>query len=220
MKTLTLLIGSFIIMVTSIYSQAMYVDDLNNYIIVEGDYETESEGDGTTSTIYLGGSYVFQGKFELGVDYLIGSYKDDSDSYYDYDMSGFAFDLGYHIKNPAYPVNIALVGAYMTMSMDADYLDELEWKVSGNGTGIGAELYKSVIKTETYELIPFVGFHSMTINTKIEDSYGDSLEEDEESTSVSFGVGIKLNNLIVQPTISQSDGESDFSVTFGMILPQ
>jgi len=220
MKTLTLLIGSFIIMVTSIYSQAMYVDDLNNYIIVEGDYETESEGDGTTSTIYLGGSYVFQGKFELGVDYLIGSYKDDSDSYYDYDMSGFAFDLGYHIKNPAYPVNIALVGAYMTMSMDADYLDELEWKVSGNGTGIGAELYKSVIKTETYELIPFVGYHSMTINTKIEDSYGDSLEEDDESTSVSFGVGIKLNNLIVQPTISQSDGESDFSVTFGMILPQ
>ena len=85
---------------------------------------------------------------------------------------------------------------------------------------MGAELYKSVIKTETYELIPFVGFHSMTINTKIEDSYGDSLEEDDESTSVSFGVGIKLNNLIIQPTISQSDGESDFSVTFGMILPQ
>ena len=199
MKKFILLIGSFIIMVTSIYSQAMYVDDLNNYIIVEGDYETESEADGTTSTIYLGGSYVFQGKFELGVDYLIGSYKNDSDSYYDYDMSGFAFDLGYHIKNPAYPVNIALVGAYMTMSMDADYLDELEWKVSGNGTGIGAELYKSVIKTETYELIPFVGYHSITINTKIEDSYGDSLEEDDESTSVSFGVGIKSKILYNQP---------------------
>ena len=220
MKTFILFTGSFIIMVTSIYSQAMYVDDLNNYIIVEGDYETESEGDGTTSTIYLGGSYVFQGKFELGVDYLIGSYKDDSDSYYDYDMSGFAFDLGYHIKNPAYPANIALVGAYMTISMDADYLDELEWNVSGNGTGIGAELYKSVIKTEAYELIPFVGFHSITVNTKIEDSYGDSLEEDDESTSVSFGVGIKSKNIFVQPTISQSDGESDFTIKLGMILPQ
>ena len=154
------------------------------------------------------------------MDYLIGSYKNDSDSYYDYDMSGFAFDMGYHIKNPTYPVNIALVGAYMTMSMDADYLDELEWTVSGNGTGIGAELYKSVIKTEAYELIPFLGFHSITFNSKIEDSYGDSLEEDDKSTSVSFGVGIKLKNIFVQPTISQSDGESDFSVKIGMILPQ
>ena len=59
MKTFIQLLGSFIIMITSIYSKAMYIDDLNNYIIVEGDYETESEVDGTTSTIYLGGSYVF-----------------------------------------------------------------------------------------------------------------------------------------------------------------
>ena len=219
MKKFFLFTGSFI-MVTSIYSQAMYVNDSNNYIIVQGDYETESETDGNTTTISIGGSYIFQGNFELGVGYLSGSYKNDADSYYNHNLTGFAFDMGYHIKNPTYPANIALTGGYMTISMDADYLDELEWKVSGNGTGIGAKLYKSVVKTETYELIPFVGFSSLTINTKIEDSYGDSLEEDEESTVVNIGVGVKLNNLIVQPTISQSDGESDFSVSFGMILPQ
>ena len=219
MKIFVVLIGSFI-MISSIYSQAMYVDDLNNYIIVEGDYETESEGGGKTSSIYFGGSYVFQGKFELGAEYSTSSYKGDLDSASDRDITRYGFDLGYHIKNQAYPVNIALVGMYMTMSMDADYLDELEWKVSGNGTGVGIELYKSVIKTEAYELIPFAGFYSSTVNSTIEDSYGEKIEEEDELTSVNFGVGIKLNNFFVQPTISQSEGENDFSIKWGVIFPQ
>ena len=99
MKKSILLLGCATLMITSIFSQAMYINDSNNCIIVEGDYETESESDGKASTIYLGGSYVFQGNFELGVDYYTSSFKDDTDSYYDYSSSGIAFDLGYHIKN-------------------------------------------------------------------------------------------------------------------------
>ena len=219
MKT-SYIVMSSLIMITSVYTQAMYVDDLNNYMIATGRYETDDESGGTSTTILIGGSYIFQGNFEVGVEYLFGSFKDDIDSDSDYNMSGAAFDMGYHIKNPSYPVNIAFEGAYMTMSMDADFLDELEWELTGNGTGTSVEFYKTVVKTEAYELIPFIGFTSSKYSMKIEDSYGDTLEEDDESTSLRFGLGIKLNNIFVQPTVSQSDGVSDFGVSFGMILSQ
>jgi len=90
------IVMSSLIMITSVYTQAMYVDDLNNYIIATGSYETEDESGGTSTTILIGGSYIFQGNFEVGVEYLSGSSKDDIDSYYDSNMSGAAFDMGYH----------------------------------------------------------------------------------------------------------------------------
>ena len=212
---------SFILMIPSILLSSMFVNDSTDCVIISGMYDTENDPSGSTSQFVIGGEYVFYGNFSLGASFTSGSYKDDSDSYYNQSISGYGLDMSYHYKNdPMYPVNFSFSAGYASIELDADYLDDLGWEATGNAISFGVQAYKAIIERETFELIPFAGLSLLNTHVEIKDSYGDSIEDDDQSSIFSFGLGIKAGNAFVKPSISMNDGDNNFNITFGMILPQ
>ena len=215
------LIHLIIIMIVSsiIFPQAMYVNDNNNYIGIMGTYESEDAPSESSTEMGVTGNYIFEGKMELGIGYSTVSIKDKNDSTYDMDGTALSFESGYYIKD-SFPINVVLLGMYATASFTSDFLADNEFKVSGKVSGFGVEFYKSVIKQDNLELIPFVGIRKSTFSMKIEDSYGDSIEDDSKYDVFTFGIGINTSNLIIEPRILQSDGESDFTINVGFLISQ
>tara|TARA_B100000945_G_scaffold309432_1_gene300262 strand:+ start:234 stop:830 length:597 start_codon:yes stop_codon:yes gene_type:complete len=198
----------------------MYVNDTNDYIIVSGSFESENKPSGSTSQIIGGVSYVFGGNFTTEIQILSGSYSDDDDSYMDEDIGGYGLGMTYDIKDSSNPVNFSFGVAYAALEVNADYLDDAQITAKSTGTGLGLKLYKNIIKRQKLELTPYVALTSVNTLLKLEDSYGNSFEDDDQSSIISFGLGMKFDNFFIRPNISINDGESDFDITFGIILPQ
>ena len=209
--------------ITTVWSQAMYVEEGKNAYSFAGVYETEDvEGGKSTSTgaVFF---YTLNGNIDFGIAYDIVSYKDETNTSPNTDSkaSGLTFGGHYNIKNPTMPFNMKFGGTYGTATLDADYLDDLQWEVEAKASSFGGGIYKSVYETETYSIIPFVNFSSIKVEVTLKDSYGDSLSEDDDFTAFGFGAGIKMkNNFYVQPTISQVDGESSFNIILGGVFQQ
>ena len=222
MKTIIMLL-LYSMIITTVWSQAMYVEEGKNAYSFTGIYETEDgEGGKTTSTAAVFW-YTLNGNIDFIVEYDIASYEDETGTLPNLDSkaSGLTFGGYYHVKNPTMPFNMRFGGTYGTATLDADYLDDLQWEASANASSFGGGIYKSVYDAETYSIIPFVNFSSITLETTLEDSYGTSESIDDEFTAFAFGAGIKFNNnLYVQPIIKQVDGESSFSIAFGGVFPQ
>ena len=220
-KIKMLLIFSMII--TTVWSQAMYVEEGKNAYSFAGIYEAEDvEGGKNTSTgaIFW---YTLNGNIDFAIEYDIVSFKDETNTLPNFDSkaSGLTFGGYYNVKNPTMPFNMRFGGSYGTATFDADWLDALEWELSANTSSFEGGIYKSVYDTETLSIIPFVNFSSITAEATVKDSYGDSESEDDDFTAFGFGAGFKFNNnLYVQPTISQVDGESNFRIIFGIVFPQ
>ena len=221
MKSIISFISTFCILITPIFSQAEYVDVGQNAYGISGMYQSESESDGNTTTMGGQFSYVFEGILDVGVEYAMSNYSDDEDSDFDSKASGISFGGHYHIKTPSIPFNIKVGGYYGTMSMDSDLLDDLEWTVKGKMSGFGGGVYKTIVQNDKYSLMPFANFNSITTEATVEDSYGDSESYDDDFTSISFGLSMKLtNNIWIAPTIGQVDGESELSLQFGIVFIQ
>ena len=219
MKKILLFNVCSIIMITSLFSQAMFVDEGNAYGFA-GYYQSDEVEGGKTTTIAGMGSYLLNGSMELQVEYDMASYKDDTSS--DYDMTANGFGLGgwYHIKNESLPFRMRVGGSYSSLTYDNDILSDAGITMSGTGTGFGGGIYKTVSETDSYSLTPFVNFASVKTEIKMKDS-SDSITEDDDFNVFSFGIAIKMNNNYwVQPTIGQVDGESSFSISFGTYFLQ
>ena len=221
MKPIITKVIIFCILPSLALSQAEFIEVGKNAFGISGMYQSESESDGSTTTLAGQFSYIFSGNLDIMIELGLASYSDDTDEYWDSQASGITFGGYYHIKNPTMPFNIKVGGFYGTASLKADYLDDLDWTAKGKASGFGGGVYKKISQSNTYSLIPFANFHSITSEITIEDSYGDSLDEDDNYHSFSFGLTVKFNNnLWIAPTIGQVDGESEFSLQFGMLFPQ
>jgi len=61
---------------------------------------------------------------------------------------------------------------------------------------------------------------SCAVETTVKaEGYEDSTEKDDFN-STEFGIVVRSNNFFVTPKIGRTDGESDFSVTFGILFQQ
>ena len=67
-------------------------------------------------------------------------------------------------------------------------------------------------------IMGFFNFHSVTTEITVPGSLSDT--DDNEYKSTSFGLAVRNGNLFVSPSIGRSDGESDFNISFGLLLPQ
>ena len=219
MKKILLFNVCSIIMITSLFSQAMFVDEGNAYGF-SGFYQSDEVEGGKSTTIAGMGSYLLNGNMELNIQYSLGSLTSDEDS--DYDMTANGLGLGgwYHIKNESLPFRMKVGGSYSSLTFDNDILSDAGITMSGTSTGFGGGIYKMVSETDSYSLTPFVNFSSVKSEVKMKDS-SDSITTDDDFNVFSFGVAIKMNNdYWVQPIIGQVDGESSFSIAFGTYFLQ
>lgn len=212
----------FSLLITTIALPSMFVNDSTDHVIISGSYESESDPSGTTSEFRIQGEYVFYGNFSLGVSFLSGSYEaeDSFEDEQDYDVTGYGLNMSYHIKDSPYPVDYSLSAGYSGIELNSDFLDAANIQATGTSINYGLEIYKSIIKRDSFELIPFVGLFGLEYKAEVKDGYGNSVESNDESTIFKFGLGIKAGNAFIVPAISQNDGDSNFNITFGMLLPQ
>ena len=219
MKKILLFNVCSIIMITSLFSQAMFVDEGNAYGFM-GLYQSEEIEGGKSTTLAGMGTYLLNGNLEFGIEYDILSMKNDTDSELDINGTGIGFNGMYHIKNESLPFVLKLGGMYGTGSFDADFLTDLGITMTSKSSGFGGGIYKMVSETESFSITPFVNFTSMKSEVKMKDS-SDSITTDDDFNVFSFGVAVKMNNNIwIQPTIGQVDGESSFSIVVGTYFLQ
>ncbi len=209
-----------ILIPTIVVSQAMYVD-AGNAISVLGSYDSESNSDGKTTTLSGTGIYTISGIFDIGVGVGIANLKDDSDDYFD--LSGTELDFGafYNHKSEELPFNVKVGGAYGSGSFSGDVLDDLDWEVTFKLSQFGGGVYKNILKSDTYQIIPFADFWVVNVETTIEDTYYNDSDSDSDSfNSFNFGVGILMSSgLILEPSVSQTDGETEINLSIGYLLP-
>lgn len=202
-------------------AQAMYVDQ-ESTIGIYGSFDSESESDGTTTTITAGGIYTFSGIFDVIVELDRSNYQDDTDDYYDILGTGLGIGAFYHIKSESMPFYAKIGGYYSTASLESEMLDDYDLVVTGKSSAFGGGLYKNIVTTDSYKIIPNVDFYVVNSEITIEDTYYNESESDNDSyNSLVFGVGVLLNSgLWIEPSVSQVDGNTELNVSIGFILPQ
>ena len=200
--------------------QAMYVDQ-GNAIAVFGSYDSETDSDGKATTIAVNGCYTLAGNIDLIVGVGKYSYSYDTDDYFDFGGTELDFAGYYHIKSENLPFNVKLGGGYGSGSFESDFFDDFDLEVTFNAMSFGGGIYKSVLKTDTYEIIPFVDVASVSTTLEMEDTYYNETDSDTDSFSTfGFGFGLMMNNgFVVEPTVSQIDGDTEINLSLGMVLP-
>ena len=166
MKKILLFNVCSIIMITSLFSQAMFVDEGNAYGFA-GYYQSDEVEGGKSTTIAGMGSYLLNGNMEFQVEYDMGSIKSDAGSDYDMTANGLGLGGSYHIKNESLPFRMKVGGTYSSLTFDNDILSDAGITMSGTSTGFGGGIYKTVSETDSYSLTPFVNFASVKSEVKV-----------------------------------------------------
>ena len=189
---------------------------------IAGSYESEDYAGGDTeTTISIAGNYFMKENIEFVFSIANSNY---SDKMYngDYDASIGRYSVGgfYHLRDKTMPFNIRFGGEFSEFSMDADYLDELGYKLEGNASSFGGMCYKEITQNESFKMTGFIGYDLRSFQSTLSDSYNNTIEESDDSNLLTFGVGLLFSsNLLIQPRISKSDDDdSSFDVTFGYII--
>ena len=200
-------------------SAGMFTNAGGSTISIEGQYDTEDLDGGSMTTISVGGSYVLNGNLEIFFNYDMAKAKNDADSDLDFDIDGLTFGGYYHIKeNETLPMSIKVGGFYGNAKASADWLDDVGVELKSNASAFGGGVYKNIYQKDAMTIIGFFDFHSITSEVNISGNL--SSTEDDKFTGTSFGLAVRNGNLFVKPSIGRVDGESEFNVSFGLLLPQ
>ena len=200
---------------------AKYMDNEDVGYSVFGSYESEElAGGNTETTTTFGANYFMKENIEFVFSYMTSEFDDKVDNgAFDASLSGSAIGGFYHIRDNTMPFNISVGGEFGSITADADYLDELGWKIEGDASTFGGEVYKELSTSEKFNLTGFIGFSVIDVKTTLSDSYGDSISESDKSNVLNFGVGFVLSNgLVIQPSISKIEDESSFDISFAYII--
>ena len=197
----------------------MFTNAGESIIGIEGQYDSEDFDGGSSTTTSVGGTYVLNGNLEIGVQYNMGKATYDDNSPPDTDIDGLSFGGYYHIKkNETLPMSIKVGGFYGNAKASADWLDDVGVELKSNASAFGGGVYKNIYQKDAMTIIGFFDFHSITSEVNISGNL--SSTEDDKFTGTSFGLAVRNGNLFVKPSIGRVDGESEFNVSFGLLLPQ
>ena len=201
-------------------SAGMFANSGESLISIEGQYDSEDFDGGSLTTTSVGGVYVLNGNLEIVVNYDMGKATYDNNNPPDVDVDRLSFGGYYHMKeNETLPFSVKIGGWYGTAQASADWLDDAGLEIETNASGIGGGVYKTIYQKDAMTIMGFFNFQSITTEATISDSY-DSIKEDDEYNSTSFGLAVRNGNLFIKPSIGRVDGESKFNITFGFLLPQ
>lgn len=173
------------------------------------------------TSLGAGFGYSFGSKFELGLAFTRSSFDDEVIGE---DGSGTEF-TPYVLASVVRPtadsrLGLELGASYGFASFSSDGLDFLDWDMTGSALSIGGNLYLRLESSPSLTVYPLVSADYVTATVEIEDSYGDSV--DEEVNEVAFGAGVALlfnRKVTVTPSFRSFDGDTSWGVSVGVVLP-
>ena len=212
---------SFMLGMVFSQSAGYFANSGETIIGIEGQYDSESDANSSSTTTTLGGSYVLNGNLEVAGFYTMANVDDETEFDLDYDISGLTFGGYYHLlSNENLPVNIKLGGFYGDHSASADWLDDAGFELKSKATSIGGGVYRNISQNDAMTIVGFFEFQSVTSEAVVSDSYGNEDITKDDYGSTSFGLSIRNGNFFVTPSISRNDDDSSFGVSIGSLIPQ
>lgn len=169
----------------------------------------------------LGGGVVYTaaGRFDLGFNVTRLSLDDDLIG-----NDGSAVTLTPTITmglvRPAgeQRLGLELGAAYETTTYDSDGLDALGWDMSSSGLTGMLSLYMRAVASPSLVMFPELSVGYVTGSMEIEDSFGDSVDEDVSEAVFGAGVSLFFNDRVrLTPSFMSIDGETTWGVTLGIV---
>lgn len=109
---------------------------------------------------------------------------------------------------------------YQMDGYDSDALDELNWDMSSNALVGGVSVYMRLESSPTMTIYPEANLGYMTGSLKIEDSDGDTAEEDIEEVMYGASVSVLFNQKVrLTPSFMSVDGNSTWTLVLGLLMP-
>ena len=194
-------------------------------------YETEKNidagaDDGTTydeTTSNIGGSYLMMleniGRLELGISSFNAEVTynvSTTDADFNFDGLSYSGVLFPTISN--LPIDVYVGYSFGDGKIKGNLIDNTGLDMTMTASGFDVGLFKSVYEQDNTEAKFYVNFNSYESETTM--SYqGQTETTKDDGNSSSFGLVVRIDDWILNPAISRSDGESEFGITFGRVFP-
>jgi hypothetical protein len=200
-------------------AQSQYTPDKKSSVGVSGGF---SFNDDATS-LDLGIGFSILGRGDLGLGYSKLNFKDklmgEEISASLLGFSGSVFPLK---QSSSIPVSLAITGALGFSYYSSDVLDYLGWDMTATLASFGLDLYHRIDISNSFALMPSLGFSYTHTKLTIEDSYGDSVEDTD--SQIGFGVGLgflfpvtRSGIIILRPSLFLAEESTTFGIALGFV---
>lgn len=204
-----------------LYSQGKYLErGMGGFGVSTG----FSSNDDATAFKFSGG-YSIDGIFDIGLTVGRVSF-DDFGTITDLKATGIVPQVSMHLlkRTPEMPISIVIGGGYEKDLFSSDALDEFDLDMTGWAVSGGGAVFATINASPTMILMPTVGFSYTHAEVKIEDNVGNSIVDDDNSTSFSFGLSfvfnLQSNNVIyLDPNVSVGDNNTTIGFSIGFVSP-
>ncbi|MBT7913119.1 hypothetical protein HN588_04335 [Candidatus Bathyarchaeota archaeon] len=187
---------------------------------INGGFELLDDG----SAFGVGIGYSVIGVLDMGVEVAKGNI-DDKELGTDISFTALSPSLGVHVlkQSEEVPISFYIEGGYLKGTYSADFLDELDWDVTASGWGIGGSVFGRIPLSPEAELIPMIGIAHASTEVEIKDRFGDSVSNDDASTSFDVGVSFAFKLppktiLFISPGLNFGEESTTFGVDIGFVF--
>ncbi|MDP7067259.1 MAG: hypothetical protein QF637_06530 [Acidimicrobiales bacterium] len=168
-----------------------------------------------------GAAYTISGSFSLGVSVARATYDDDEygDDFKETDIAPFVSALLLRPEE-SMPIGIEATATYSRATVSGDVLDAFGWDMSRNVLIGRGDIFAEIEALPTARILPFVGITYMFGNAEIEDSFGNSEEEDISEVGFTIGASFQLNKkFVIVPSMTNINDNTSFSISFNAVIP-
>ena len=208
----------FVSVVPQCSAQGLFLEKGQSGFMAYGSYWSNENWSGVNGNLGYSVGGVFDLRGHIG--------RSTSDGEPEYSFSGFSGGAAWHILKPSKELRFGLsAGAnFGRGSYSSDVLDWLVWDMTETSSRISVMAFGTVAGSPTFEIRPGVGFAFVHITTEIEDSFGGSVEDEDDLMPFSFGAPMAFGSadrtrLRVTPWVELSEGTTTFSLAVGVLVP-
>ena len=168
--------------------------------------------------------YLVAGILDLGISVGRGG-LDEEEVGTEISFTSISPSMGVYVlkQAPEIPISCYVEAGYLKATYSGDALDELNWDMTASGWGLAGSIFGRMPLSPEAVLIPRVGVSHASIEGKIEDRFGDSISNEEATTSfdlgLSFGFDLSSDSVFfISPGLSFGDETTTFSVNIGFAV--
>jgi len=166
-------------------------------------------------------TYTVNGRLDFNISVSRSSFDEDE---FGEDFSSTVFSPGISAALLR-PTDTSVLGVevgagYGMASFSGDALDALGWEMSSNAVSAGIDFYLKLSSSPTLQVYPAIGASYVSVSGEIEDSFGNSVDDDVQDVLISGGVGFLVNrNVVITPSFSTFDGSSSWAISLRLMIP-
>lgn len=205
-----------IVLPSLVLSQGMYLNKGQSGLGATVGFGTNED----LNLLLAGIGYSYGGVVDIGLAYGRGISKEEPTV----TMNNFLPSIAIHLikQTKKLPISLAASGGYLIGNSKSDLFDLYDVTVKNSGFSIGGYVYSEIVLSG-FSIIPTIGFEYLSVTVKLEDAYGNSIDEDDTNTTFNFNLPIVFrldsNKFSLSPGIGIDENNTSFVMSLIFIIP-